>query len=80
MEKISIRKKSLLQRCLQDKYLLLLMIPGLLYYLVFHYLPMYGVIIAFKNYKGGTSMWAAPWVGLQWFEEFFQSVYFWRLL
>ena len=80
MEKISIRKKSLLQRCLQDKYLLLLMIPGLLYYLVFHYLPMYGVIIAFKNYKGGTSMWAAPWVGLQWFQEFFQSVYFWRLL
>lgn len=64
-----------------EKVLLLLMIPGLLYYLIFHYAPMYGIIIAFKNFKGGTStMWSAQWVGLKWFKEFFNSYYFGRLL
>ena len=75
-----IRKTSLRRKCRQSKYLLLLALPGIVYYFLFHYAPMYGVIIAFKNYKGGASMMQAPWVGLKWFEEFFGSIYFGRLL
>ncbi|MEG2951171.1 MAG: ABC transporter permease subunit [Clostridia bacterium] len=36
--------------------------------------------MAFKNYKGGTSIWGAPWVGFKWFREFFNSYYFGRLV
>lgn len=74
------RRTSLWRRCRQNKYLLLLALPGIVYYFLFHYAPMYGVVIAFKNYKGGTSMMQAPWVGLKWFHEFFGSIYFGRLL
>ena len=64
----------------RSKYLVLLMLPGLIYYLVFHYAPMYGLLMAFKNFKGSTSIWAAPWVGFSWFQEIFSSYYFPRLL
>lgn len=65
---------------IQSKYLVLMMLPGLIYYIVFHYAPMYGLLMAFKNFKGGTSIWAAPWVGFSWFQEIFTSYYFPRLL
>lgn len=73
------RKKSFWQKCWDAKVLILMMLPGLAYYLLFHYAPMYGVLMAFKNYKSG-SIWAAPWVGLKWFNQFFSSFYFGRLL
>lgn len=77
----TIRHQTLWQKIIQEKYLLLLLVPGLAYYIIFHYGPMYGVIIAFKNFKGGTSsILSAPWVGLKWFNEFFGSYYFTRLL
>lgn len=73
-------KKSLWNKLYEARYLLLLLLPGLIYYLVFQYGPMYGILMAFKNYKGNTSIMAAPWVGLKWFKEFFNSYYFGRLL
>ncbi|MEG0743101.1 MAG: ABC transporter permease subunit [Clostridia bacterium] len=76
----SLVRPPLWKKCLQARYLILLMLPGLLYYLFFHYAPMYGVLMAFKNYKGGTSIWGAPWVGFKWFREFFNSYYFGRLV
>ncbi len=74
-------RQNLWPRIVQEKYLLLLLVPGLAYYIIFHYGPMYGIVIAFKNFKGGTSsIFVAPWVGLKWFQEFFGSYYFGRLL
>ncbi|MDR6550067.1 putative aldouronate transport system permease protein [Paenibacillus qinlingensis] len=64
----------------RDKYLLLLILPVLLYYLIFHYIPMYGIIIAFKNFKPLKGILGSAWVGFQYFETFFNSVYFWRLM
>lgn len=64
----------------RDKYLLLLILPVLLYYFVFHYIPMYGVIIAFKNFKPLKGILGSAWVGFDYFTMFFKSVYFWRLL
>lgn len=65
------------------KWLNLLAIPGVLYFLVFKYLPMYGVMMAFTEYKGVGGIWgilSAPWVGFDWFERFFSSIFFTRLL
>ena len=64
----------------RDRFLLLLVVPAVVYYIVFHYLPMYGAIIAFKQFSPTKGILASPWVGLKYFEQFFQSVYFGRLV
>lgn len=49
------------------------MIPGLALTLVFKYFPMYGVLLAFKDYNPLQGIWGSPWVGLDHFRNFFQS-------
>lgn len=75
------RRKRICRKIWDARYLLLLALPGVAFYILFQYIPMYGVIIAFKNYRTG-SIWAAPWVNpwYKWFEQFFNSFYFSRLL
>ena len=61
----------------------LLLAPGILYFFVFHYLPMFGVIIAFKDilpFEGLEGVFRAPWVGLKHFRRFLSSYYFVRLM
>lgn len=58
----------------------LIFIPVLLYYILFHYFPMYGSIIAFKDYTPSAGIWESPWVGLKHFKNFFESYYFITLL
>jgi putative aldouronate transport system permease protein len=65
----------------KNRTLYLLVVPVVAFYVVFHYLPMYGAIIAFKNYSPSSrSIWAAQWVGFAHFANFFKSVYFGRAL
>ncbi|WP_258525782.1 sugar ABC transporter permease [Paenibacillus sp. YN15] len=64
----------------KHKYLYLMILPVVAYYLIFHYAPMYGAIIAFKNYRIGQGLLESPWVGFHHFTEFFNSYYFGRLL
>ncbi|MBP1963407.1 sugar ABC transporter permease [Paenibacillus aceris] len=54
-----------------DLYLLLL--PTLAYFIIFHYIPMYGLQIAFKNFNPVKGIVGSPWVGFDHFERFFQS-------
>ncbi|PYI56936.1 ABC transporter permease [Paenibacillus flagellatus] len=63
-----------------NRYVYLMVLPVVLYYFIFHYGPMYGIQIAFKDYSPGTGMLHSPWVGFKYFNEFFQSFYFWRLI
>lgn len=58
----------------------LLGLPVVIYYILFHYKPMLGAVIAFKNYKPRTGIWGSKWVGLKHFENFFNSFYFERLI
>lgn len=62
----------------------LLVLPGLLYFLIFKYIPMYGLIIAFKNYKGAaggvSAIFASDWVGFRHFVTFLTSTQFPRLM
>lgn len=62
------------------KYIYIMLIPVLLYYIVFCYIPMYGVTIAFKNFIPSKGILRSPWVGFQHFKSFFESYYFWRLI
>lgn len=75
------KRKKLLK-----KYMLLyiMMIPGFLYLVIFHFLPMVGIVIAFQNYmpfEGIEGMFKNPnWVGFKHFKDFFSSYYFGRVL
>lgn len=64
----------------RDRYLLAMVAIPLIYFILFHYVPMYGVQIAFKRYSPGRGIWGSAWVGLKWFEEFFSSIYAGRLI
>lgn len=64
----------------QAKTYYLLMLPALIYVLIFCYQPMYGLQIAFKDYKGVFGISGSPWVGLTHFISFFEGYYFWRLM
>jgi putative aldouronate transport system permease protein len=52
----------------------------LAYYIIFYYKPMYGAIIAFKEFVPIKGIWGSKWVGFKHFMDFFNSFYFWRLL
>lgn len=60
------------------KALLFMMIPGILFYLLFCYKSMYGLLIAFKDYKLISGVFASPWAGLKYFDMAFSSTEFWR--
>ena len=60
--------------------LYLLVIPAVVFTLIFCYWPMYGVQIAFKNYSFAAGMFGSEWVGLKHFERFFSSPSFWNIL
>lgn len=59
----------------KNYWLYLFILPTLLWYIVFHYIPMGGIVIAFKRYNGVLSIWDSAWVGLKWFKSFFDSYY-----
>lgn len=61
-----------------DLYLMLLL--PMVWYLVFHYGPLYGLQIAFKNFNPAKGIAGSDWVGFEHFIRFFDSYYFWRLL
>ncbi len=62
------------------KYLYIMLLPAVAYYVIFKYLPMYGLIISFKRFNPGLGVFRSPWVGFKYYEQFFKSIYFGRLL
>ena len=63
--------KPLLRDLKRDQYLYLLILPGILVVFLFSYMPMYGIILAFKEYKIKSGIMFSPWAGLQNFNRFF---------
>ncbi|MCX7714405.1 MAG: ABC transporter permease subunit [Clostridia bacterium] len=64
----------------KDKWMYLLLLPGVLYFIIFKFAPMWGVLIAFKNYYAGIPFLNTPWVGFDNFIDFFKDSDFPRLL
>jgi len=64
----------------RNRHIYLMLLPVVLYYLVFHYGPMYGAIIAFQDFNPVRGIFGSKWVGLENFQDFFSSVFFGRLM
>lgn len=64
----------------KNKGLYVLVIPVIIFYIIFHYGPIYGAVIAFKQYVPAKGILGSPWVGFRHFQDFFSSIYFWRLI
>lgn len=67
---------DLLKDIVRDKWLYLMLLPGVLYFIIFKYVPMYGVTMAFQDYKPHLGFFESPWVGLKHFERFFSEPQF----
>lgn len=62
------------------KWLYLMLVPGIIYYAIFKFGPMFGLIAAFKDYFPMKGFWASDWVGWKHFNRFFTGTSFWRIL
>ncbi|GIO61044.1 MULTISPECIES: ABC transporter permease [Paenibacillus] len=78
--KPAVYRTSIAARLRRDKWLYLLLLPGLLYFLIFKYVPMWGVLLAFQNYQPFTGFWKSEWVGFEHFRLFFENPEFYMLL
>ena len=72
--------KSLMRRLKQHRALYLMLLPGLVLLILLHYLPMYGVILAFKEFNFSQGILGSRWVGLKYFREIFTDTYFLKAL
>ena len=70
----------LLKDLVKNKWVYLMVLPVIAFYAIFCYKPMYGAIIVFKDFTPSLGIFGSPWVGFKHFEEFFSSMYFWRLM
>lgn len=73
-------KGKFMNEVLGNYELYLMIIPVLAFYIIFLYMPMYGVLMAFQDYKPMLGVAGSPWVGLKHFTSFFSSVNFGRLM
>lgn len=74
------RRKEMKKKILHNWQLYIFILPAFLYFFIFHYIPMYGVQIAFKDFLPGKGIWGSDWVGFEHFTRFFDSYYFWDLI
>ncbi|AAU42027.1 sugar ABC transporter permease [Bacillus licheniformis] len=74
------RKTRFWEKLLQQKYLYLMILPGLIYFLLFKYVPMWGIVIAFQDYQPFLGITGSEWVGFKHFERLFTEPTFFMLL
>lgn len=81
---VTYHKKTFFQRLAldfrQNKMVYLMWLPVLAFYLIFHYAPMGGLVIAFQNYKPFKGIAKSKFVGLEHFQEFLTGPYAWRTI
>lgn len=73
-------RKSRWKSVLKNWELYIFVLPTMAYFIVFHYFPLYGLQIAFRDYAPSSGIWNSPWVGLEHLRRFFDSYYFWDLI
>jgi len=72
--------KKILRTLYAQRHLYLLILPAFIILALFSYQPMYGAIIAFKNYNPMLGIWGSRWAGMTQFVKLFNSMFFWRVL
>lgn len=83
LEKIAHKKrerKKRLRQMLNYKFLYLMILPGIIYFIIFSYIPMGGIVIAFQDYQPFLGIADSPWVGFKHFIRFFSEPTFFQLL
>ena len=76
----NLRKFNQQNRITRNWQLYLMLLPVVVYFVVMAYGPMYGVLLAFKDYKVRRGILGSPWAGVYWFREFFNSYFIERLI
>lgn len=76
----TVKKKALWKRVLSCWELYLLLLPGIVLTIIYKYIPMYGVQIAFRDYNPVMGFSGSPWVGLKWFQKFFMNYKSWDMI
>jgi putative aldouronate transport system permease protein len=61
---LEIRKEGFFRQISKNKEIYLILLPGIVWYIIFAYLPMYGLSLAFKTFKANKGIFGSPWVGL----------------
>ena len=76
----TIPKESLWKQMKKHWEFYLLLLPGIIITVIYKYIPMYGIQIAFRDYKASRGFTGSEWVGLEWFLRFFSAPTFWRMI
>lgn len=74
------RKNAFLAQIVQYRYIYLLVLPGFLFFLLFKFAPMWGLLLAFQDYSPYRGFWGSDWVGLKHFQSMFSSPHFYKML
>lgn len=74
------KQSTLLQRVKRNRQLYLMVLPAVIAVFIFHYIPVYGILMAFQKYKPSQGVLGSEFVGLQHFKTFVEYPYFWRLI
>jgi len=72
--------KTIYKDFARNRALYLIVLPVIAFYILFHYVPMYGALIAFQNFRPALGMSGSEWVGFDHFIRFFNGPFFWRLV
>lgn len=73
------KKENLFSEIGKHKFIYLLALPGIIFFIIFSYMPMIGTIIAFKDFQMSKGILGSPWNGFKNFEFFFTSGDAWRV-
>ena len=74
------KKRNIMAELYANRYLYMLMLPAVILYIIFNYVPMYGITLAFKEYNAALGIMGSPWVGFSNFKSLFTDSYFWYVL
>jgi len=77
---VNLRQNRVWKQIKDSRYLYLIFLLPIVYFLVFKYGPMFGILIAFKDYNVFVGVWNSQWAGLKHFEQFITDPYFWKLV
>ena len=75
-----IKENDLLKKMWQCRALYMMILPAIVAVFIFHYIPLYGVQIAFKDFRPSKGIWGSEWVGLKYFIKFTNYPYFFKIM
>jgi len=79
-KKPQVTQKSLGKRFMENRSYYLMLLPFIALIIIFHYFPMYGITLAFKDFKVRKGILGSPWAGFKYFEQLFGALSFWEVM